>query len=391
MQMNNKLLYGIAKGPQTSQCCFMNGRTYCEVCKLKEQIEELNKTISSLRLEMKTEVNESLIEHMRDKPKRIERDILNKSLREYDSKLTSEDNVLESAVDEEIQDECSKVKEKRYVMDSLLKKGLIGTDLKHSKYRNEVNLIWKEAFTKFSKEWKEIKQGILNELRTLKETQGRINMNMIRKIKETIRIYQDDIKQCHHSMKALEQEYYKLRKINSDLIEKIEIQETVKSSLGSNKSSPRIIAENEVSSSLKDLQQNLMRVREILINKIQLISTQLEESRNEILTKVKLQLFSNEDLDPLIDTKEQHSINSSLNDGSTELYYLTSEPESHFRTPKPCKRKERFGSAQRPRTEKATTGTLATKKGEDISEEYELSLRESLNESNKVIYNSRRK
>lgn len=148
----------------------------------------------------------------------------------------------------------------------------------------------------------------------------------------------------------------------------------------------KIVTQERVSVTIKELQEKLIHIRKALIYSIESISTQLERSKNEILTKVKRQFTIT---DHFTQPKESHSINSSLNEGSTELCRLLTEShdtEDRFKTPEPRKHEERFTSVQRLRTAGVEAGSLTVKEISSISrEEEDLSFKDfSSNESKNV-------
>lgn len=322
--------------------------------------ESFESSIKSMVCHMKSKVRNSSAEF---KDSRNFQDEEFKAAEENAATLAPENNAAEAIGDNKFYS-VSKAKPSSILKDKRLAEENAG------RHWDEVSMVWRKAIAKFGVEVKEIKEGIANELHALKNAQGRMGKQAISKVRETLKAYEKSIKDCQHNMKTLKRQYDALLEDNEKLVQ---LASASKSDAMTKDAtlSPRTITEGmeEVPNTLKELQTKLIHIKKTLIHRIQLISTQLERSRNEILTKVKSQLLSVEDLEPLTSPKEPHSV-SSLNENSTEVHYLAgslSRDEGRTKTPQQPARRYDPKSAQRVCTAKVDAGNLTGKQSREAS------------------------
>eukprot|EP00826_Nyctotherus_ovalis_P056510 TRINITY_DN7645_c0_g1_i4.p1 TRINITY_DN7645_c0_g1~~TRINITY_DN7645_c0_g1_i4.p1 ORF type:complete len:412 (-),score=84.93 TRINITY_DN7645_c0_g1_i4:53-1288(-) len=276
---------------------------------------------------------------------------------------TPEDYIVEPVGDNKLHS-SSKAKPSSIIKNKILVEENAGRNW------DEVNVVWRKAIAKFGVEVKSIKEGIVSELHTLKNAQGRMGKQVISRVREMLKTYKKSIKDCQHNMRTLKKQYDALLEDNEKLVQ---LASAYKSDAMTKDTtlSPRVITEGmeEVPNTLKELQTKLIHIKETLIHRIQSVSTQLERSRNEILAKVKSQLLSADDLELLTSPKEPHSI-SSLNENSTEVHYLAEDlhrNENCTKTPQRPVRRYDPEFSQRVCTVKAGAGSLTGKKSREVS------------------------
>jgi len=382
-----KVPYGIIHKPNYCQCPFTNNHRD-ETSKLKGQIEELNKTISSLLLKRGTiETNESfensiksVMGQMKSRIKRRESKDGDTSMEFRDSTKNYQDEEFKISTEEHVERLISEENELELLVNgkdtfkaktsnqskSLSKRELAEESTEFNKHWSEMYLMWKAMMQKFNEEIKTIKENIYS----TRLTQKKINEQVINKVKKTIEMYEEKLNDCQCSMERLKTQYDKALVDNKIFMSQSAIKSPFKSPSSSGITSA---TQEDILNSLRELQERLESIKEIIMHKIRSISIELKEIKNKVISKVKSQLA----IEPPTYTKDQYTINSSLNkshnliEDSTELYHTQGEVlldnNDYLKTPQPLMDREESVSVQRLNTARVVAGNLTAKESQRAS------------------------